>query len=168
MRPKRASVCATTASRVSDEVMSPSTTSRVAEPASAKPAFGRPVTAILAPRAANCRAQLAPIPSEAPVIRTTFSAHFLAENEFPCICPFRDTTSQSPRHGLPAPADSAGQQIVFNDAPQRPEPIPPSDFLPLSIGAPVIADSHFVNARVRSGHLRRHLRLKPESVLFNL
>src|ERR1035441_5233245 len=71
MAPKRSRVRSTTRRRSRSMVMSPGVMRESGAAARRKPSALRAVSERLAPEEANSRAQAAPIPSEAPVMRTT-------------------------------------------------------------------------------------------------
>src|SRR5579864_6211911 len=62
---------------------------------------------------------------------------------------------------------SSAEQIVFQDAPDRPQTILPADLLALGISSPGIADSDFVYATTQSRNLGNNLRLETEAIFFD-
>src|SRR5579859_3670170 len=52
---------------------------------------------------------------------------------------------------------------IFDEAPQGPHAILPLNFLSFFVGAPPIANTHFVNAQLPLGDLYRNLWLKTET-----
>src|SRR6266568_1594654 len=58
-----------------------------------------------------------------------------------------------------------GSRTVTQDAPQTLQTVPPSDFFPFRVGAPVIGDGNLEHAPATLRNLRGNLLLEPESVL---
>src|SRR5271157_2005 len=144
MRPKWPIVRSTTSIRVCFEVMSPVMTSREAASSLRNSSLGSAVKASLAPRWPNSLAQLAPIPSEAPVIRTTFLVHTPAECKLGCIESLSPSPSSSPslhlaasREDLPENFPIAMQRLAYE--PEFPFCIPGDDSIPPVVAAAILS-----------------------------
>jgi hypothetical protein len=62
----------------------------------------------------------------------------------------------------------SAEQVVLHDAPECPNTVSPADLLAFEVRAPVIRNTHFIDATPHLGNLGGDLRFKTETLLFDL